>query len=517
LSVEQLLQDADLLSVPVMIVSADGAVLAVSQAAQNRLGLIAADVIGRQLAQIAGDQRGYVAEYLRACARSGAFLPGSIQLPNPEGVPIACRCEGAVVQPAQDQVPARILLRLHPREDAPDRFHALNQKIEELNREIGRRRAVEAALRETDRRKDEFLATLAHELRNPLAPISNALDLLRRTNGNSELAQRARDMMERQVRLMVRLIDDLLEISRVTRGKLELRKERVEIAAVIQNAIESASPAIERRRHTLITTFGGAPIYLEADPARLPQVFANLLDNAAKYTETGGRIHLSVERQGAEVVVTVRDNGIGIPAHHLPRIFEMFSQVNPALERTQGGLGIGLALVKGLVELHEGAVEARSGGPGMGSEFVVRLPAADQRPDAIQKTAASDRHGGAPKRRVLIVDDNRDAATSLAMILELMGHEVETAHDGAAALEAAAAFRPDVILLDIGLPKLNGYEVARAIRRQTWGEQLILIAVTGWGQEEDKRRALQAGCNYHLTKPIDPDGLEALLANSPDP
>jgi signal transduction histidine kinase/ActR/RegA family two-component response regulator len=517
LSVEQLLQDADLLSVPVMIVSAEGAIVAVSRAAQNRLGLVAAEVTGRRLAQLTGDDRAYLAQYLRACARSGAFLPGSIRLPGRQGVPIACRCEGAVVQPSHGEVPALILLRLHPPEDTPDRFHALNQKIDELNREVLRRREVEAALRETDRRKDEFLATLAHELRNPLAPISNALELLGRANGNSEMTEQARGMMERQVRLLVRLIDDLLEISRITRGKVELRQERVEIATVVQNAIETASPAIERRHHALTTTFQGTPIYLQADPARLAQVFANLLDNAAKYTDPGGQIHLSVRRQGSEVFISVRDTGIGIPAQYLPRLFEMFSQVNPALERTQGGLGIGLALARRLVELHGGAIEARSAGAGMGSEFVVTLPLPDRGRGVIEMTDAPEQSGGtAPKRRVLIVDDNRDAAASMAMILELMGHEVETAHDGLAALEAAAAFRPDVMLLDIGLPKLNGYEVARSLRQQPWGEQVILIAVTGWGQEEDKRRALEAGCNYHLTKPIDPDGLEKLLATSSD-
>jgi len=235
-----------------------------------------------------------------------------------------------------------------------------------------------------------------------------------------------------------------------------------------------------------------------------------------KYTDPGGQIHLSVQRQESEVVISVRDTGIGIPAQHLPRLFEMFSQVNPALERTQGGLGIGLALARRLVELHGGAIEARSAGAGMGSEFVVKLPVADPGRGATEMTDAPEQSGGAPKRRILIVDDNRDAAASMAMILELMGHQVQTAHDGLAALEAAAAFWPDVILLDIGLPRLNGYEVAREVRQQPWGGQVILIAVTGWGQEEDKRRALEAGCDYHLTKPIDPDGLAKLLATSSD-
>ena len=515
MSVEQLLHDANLLSVPVMIVSADGLIVAVNDAAQTRLRLDSAQLCGRHLGQIAGDQQDKIGEYLRKCASSAAFLPGMLRLTDKDGAQIACRCEGAVIEPAREGVPARILLRMRAREEALDRFRALNQKIEELNQEIGKRRQVEAALIESDRRKDEFLATLAHELRNPLAPISNALDLLRRSNGSADLAAQARSLMERQVRQLVRLIDDLLEISRITRGKVQLRKERVELATIIQNAIETASPLIERYQHSLTTTLQGAPVYLEADPARLAQVFSNLLDNAAKYTERGGQIRLSVERQGNEVVVSVRDNGIGIPAEHLPQVFEMFSQVNPALERTQGGLGIGLALVKRLVELHGGTVEAHSGGIGRGSEFVVKLPVVEQRAAVSEKHPIYEPRADTVQRRVLLVDDTRDAAYSMAMLLQLIGHEVEIAYDGMGALEAAAVFRPDAMLLDIGLPKMNGYEVARAIRQQPWGKQLMLVAITGWGQEEDKRRALEAGCNYHLTKPVDPDKLEKLLSEMP--
>jgi signal transduction histidine kinase len=371
-------------------------------------------------------------------------------------------------------------------------------------------------LREAHRRKDEFLATLAHELRNPLAPIRNALELLRRADGNDnghETGQQARSMMERQVQRMVRLIDDLLEISRISRGKVQLRKERVELAAVVQSAAEAARPCIEAQGHELTVTLPPEPVYLDADPTRLEQVFANLLDNAAKYTEKGGHVWLTAERQGDEVVVSVRDTGIGIPAEHLPRIFEMFSQVASALERSHGGLGIGLALVKGLVEMHGGFVEARSGGVGKGSEFTVTLPVVE----APVWSAPEPSGNGHPARfrskyRILVVDDNRDAADSLAMMLTMMGHEIQKAYDGLAAVQAAAASRPDVVLLDIGLPKMNGYEAARYIREQPWGGHMIVIAVTGWGQEEDRRRALEAGCDHHLTKPVDPAALEKLLA-----
>jgi CheY-like chemotaxis protein/two-component sensor histidine kinase len=315
------------------------------------------------------------------------------------------------------------------------------------------------------------------------------------------------------MRRMVRLIDDLLEISRITRGKIRLQKERVELAAVVRSAVEAARPSIEAQGHELTVALPPEPVYLDADQTRLAQVVANLLDNAAKYTPKGGHVWLTAERRGGEVVVTVRDTGVGIPAEHLPRIFEMFSQVASALERSQGGLGIGLALVKGLVEMHGGTVEARSGGTGEGSEFAVTLPVVEA--PAVAAPEPGD-NGESPcwraNYRILVVDDNRDAADSLAIMLKLMGHDIEKAYDGLAAVQAAAAFRPDVVLLDIGLPKMNGLEVARQVREEPWGKQMILIAVTGWGQEEDRRRALEAGFDHHLTKPVDAAVLAKLLA-----
>jgi signal transduction histidine kinase/ActR/RegA family two-component response regulator len=368
-------------------------------------------------------------------------------------------------------------------------------------------------LRDSDRRKDEFLAVLAHELRNPLAPIRNSLQLLRMGNGNGEIIEQARSVMERQLEHMVHLIDDLLDVSRITRGKIQLRKERVELAAAVQSALEAARPLIEASNHELTVRLPPEPTYLDADPTRLAQVFSNLLTNAAKYTERAGRIWLTVERQSGDAVVSVRDTGIGIAAEYLPRVFQMFSQVAPALERSQGGLGIGLSLVKGLVEMHGGTVEAHSDGPGKGSQFVVRLPVVDllthRSIDPERDAAASAR---CSPSRILVVDDNRDSVDSLATVLQLQGHDIQTARDGVEAVQAAAAFRPNLVLLDIGLPKMNGYEAAQRIRQHDWGKTMVLIAMTGWGQDEDKRRALQAGFDHHMTKPVDPVALEKLMA-----
>jgi PAS domain S-box-containing protein len=378
------------------------------------------------------------------------------------------------------------------------------------------RKHAEQALRDADRRKDEFLATLAHELRNPLAPIRNAVQILQAKGPLIPELQWARGVIARQVQVMARLLEDLLDVSRISRNKLELRKEWVELAAVLDTAVETSRPVIDAGGHELAVTLPPEPIRLEADPVRLAQVFANLLNNAAKYTEEGGRIRLSVERQGGDVLVSVKDSGIGIAAELLPRIFEIFSQAKPALVRSQGGLGIGLSLVKGLVELHGGGIEARSGGPGRGSEFVVRLPVAAGTP--VQEPARPGEDDGrlpAPKRRILIVDDNHDSADSLARLLKVMGHEVGTAYDGEQAVEAAEALRPEVALLDIGMPKLNGYDACRRIREQPWGQGMFLIALTGWGQEEDRRRTEEAGFNHHVVKPVDLAVLMKLLASLP--
>jgi CheY-like chemotaxis protein len=359
-------------------------------------------------------------------------------------------------------------------------------------------RRLNAELSEAHRRKDEFLATLAHELRNPLAPITNALEILRLKDPADSDTRWTRDVIERQVRQMTRLVDDLLDVARITRGKIALRREHVVLATIVHGAVEAARPFIEASGHQLAVSLPAAPIWLDADPTRLTQVLLNLLNNAAKYTPHGGRIALEASVQAGEAALVVRDSGIGIPAEYLPGLFEMFSQVEPALERSQGGLGIGLALARGLVELHGGAISARSQGAGMGSEFTLRLPIAM----APVESAAASADPAAPARlRVLVVDDNRDAAESLAVMLELTGHDVAVAHDGTAALEAAARLLPDVILLDIGMPGMNGYEVAGRLRQTEAGQRILLVALTGWGQEEDKRRAIEAGFDHHLTKP----------------
>jgi CheY-like chemotaxis protein/nitrogen-specific signal transduction histidine kinase len=385
---------------------------------------------------------------------------------------------------------------------------------QDLTAEIAERQRAEEALREADRRKTQFLAMLAHELRNPLAPIRNAVEILRRSGGDGQKMKPVTEMMQRQVGQMVHLVDDLLDVSRISRGKIELRKEPIELASVVYHAVEAIRPVCASMDHELTVTLPPQPTYVNADPIRLTQVVGNLLNNACKFTEKGGHIRLIVEREETQVLVRVQDTGIGIAAEQLPRIFEMFVQGDMSLERSRDGLGLGLTLVKNLVEMHDGSVEGSSAGVGQGSEFVVRLPLlSGLRPS--QSRAPSDAEpGGTVQRRILLVDDNRDSADSLAMLLKVMGHEVSTAHDGLEAVERAATFRPHVILLDIGLPRLNGYEAARRIREQQRHKDLTLVALTGFGQDEDRRRAEEAGFDAHMVKPVDFAALAKLLAAS---
>ena len=386
-------------------------------------------------------------------------------------------------------------------------------------RDITQRKQSEQALREADRRKTEFLATLAHELRNPLAPLRNAVQLIRLPETDWPSVAATSEMMERQINQMVRLVDDLLDLSRINLGRIELRKRNVELASVVTHAVEIARPLIQLMQHELISTVPDKPIFLNADSTRLAQVLGNLLNNACKFTEKGGRIWLSVEtgsgNRGLPVaIVRVRDSGIGIPADQISQVFEMFMQVDTSLHRSTGGLGIGLTLVKSLVELHGGTIEVHSDGAGKGSEFVIRLPIAVSESQTEPPTSISGQAtmGKSTARRILVVDDNRDAAESLAKLLTIAGHETHTVFDGQEALSAVDTFKPDVILLDIGLPKLSGYDVARRIRAQASGDCITLVALTGWGQDEDRQKSKESGIDFHLVKPVDPLALLTLLA-----
>ena len=377
--------------------------------------------------------------------------------------------------------------------------------------DITERKQAEDSVKLADRSKNEFLAILAHELRNPLAPIRSAVQILNREDALAPESHWALSAIERQVRQMARLIDDLVDVARITSNRFELRREQVDLAAVLQLAVETSSAPLKAGGQEFVFALPEESIYLDADSVRLAQAVSNLLDNAAKYTERGGRIWLSAERRGDEAVITVRDTGVGISAVVLPHIFEAFTHGEQPQARTRGGLGIGLTLAKRLVEMHGGTVAAESGGQDMGSTFVIRLPAVADPAQALEARAESaPRIGGSPLR-TLIVDDNRDAADSLGMLLRTTGHEIRTAYDGLEALQVASEFRPEVVLLDIGLPKIDGHEVAQRLRREPWGRRMCLIAVTGWSDESDRARSRAAGFDHHLVKPLDTGHLARLL------
>jgi len=373
-----------------------------------------------------------------------------------------------------------------------------------------------AELREADRLKDEFLAMLAHELRNPLAPIRNSLHIMKQSGTDPDTIMQVREMAERQVQHMARLLDDLLDVSRISRGKIELRNEIVDLKALVNRTIEAIRPVVEERAHELTVSLPALPVRVSGDPTRLEQVITNLLNNSAKYTDPGGHITLRLSRDNDQVVLSVRDDGIGITAEMLPKIFDLFVQAERRIDRSQGGVGIGLTLVRRLVELHGGSIEARSSGPGCGSEFIVRLPASEL-PTRTDETPieAQNGHVKARAHRILVVDDNQDAANSLGVLLRLSGQEVETAYSGAAALSRAADFRPALVLLDIGMPGMDGYQVARQIRQDPALAPIVLVAVTGWGQDEDRRRSKEAGFDHHFVKPVDPTTVEQLLTTLP--
>ena len=361
-------------------------------------------------------------------------------------------------------------------------------------------------LTQADRDKDEFIATLAHELRNPLAPIRNGLQILQKADPDSSMVPLAKAMMERQVSLLVRLIDDLLDVSRVSRGKIELTYEQVDVKQIIERAIETSGPAIEAAQHTIRQIVPPQPLEIRADALRLTQVISNLLNNACKYSEPGKQIIISARQEGKQIRLSVKDEGIGISAEMMPKIFDMFTQAQRTLGRTEGGLGVGLTLVKQLVEMHGGSVRAISAGIGQGSEFILHLPISGN-PMSHSSNHSPHTSTDMNTRRILVVDDNEDSALSLSLLFEITGDQTHTVHDGAAAVSAAESFHPDIILLDIGLPKMDGYEAAKAIRQQPWGQDMIIVALTGWGQQEDRRKSKAAGFNAHLVKPVDHDQL----------
>jgi signal transduction histidine kinase len=378
--------------------------------------------------------------------------------------------------------------------------------------DLTERKQVEGVLREADRRKDEFLATLSHELRNPLAPIRNAVELMRRAGRDPQIAERALAIMERQLHQLVRLTDDLLDISRITRNTIELRRDRIDLRAVLRSAIETIEPLSHGAGHELTANLPGEPLWVYGDFTRLAQAFVNLLNNAVKYTDRGGRIAVDATVEAGGAAVSLRDTGIGIDPAVLPRIFDMFVQIDPGSSRARSGLGIGLALTKRLVELHGGSIEAHSAGAGAGTTFVVRLPlvAAAERRETIEDFPPAP---AASRCRVLVAEDIPDAAEMMRLMIECMGHEVRVAADGVEAVAIAETFNPHIALLDIGMPRMDGYEAARRIRLAL-GNHVMLVALTGWGQEDDQRQAFAAGFDRHLTKPAEPDVLEDLIASA---
>jgi PAS domain S-box-containing protein len=474
----------------VIVTDAEGTITFLNEVAESLVGRTLAYARGRTLAdifRIVNEQDGLpVEDPVRKALRTAAVvgLANHTVIVRPDGSTIPIDDSAAPIR-LGDRIIGAVL----------------------IFRDISERRSSERALLDADRRKDEFLATLAHELRNPLAPIRNAMRIISAHADADANMGKAKEVVERQLKHMVRLIDDLMDVSRITRGRLELHRERIDLEAAVKIAAETSQPLLEMKHHALRVQ--AAPgVSVHADVTRLAQVFANLLNNSAKYSPPGSEISIEIASEGGQAVVSVSDNGVGIPQSMLPRIFDMFVQLEQGGLRE--GLGIGLTLVKRLVELHGGTVEASSPGTGQGSTFKVFLPLADSPPFEPANHPAVN---VAPsyRARILVADDNRDAADTLSMILELDGHEVRTAYDGMEALQVAEQFAPQIALLDIGMPNLDGYQTARRIRERPWGSAMLLVALTGWGQEQDRRRAAEAGFNCHLVKPVDPQTIGAVI------
>ncbi len=393
--------------------------------------------------------------------------------------------------------------------DLQQQIAALQERLQESEK------ARKHGLNPDDRQKDEFLAMLAHELRNPLAPIASAIAMLNVSNASDNpVIRRACDIVERQTRQLTRIVDDLLDVSRITRGKVVLQKQPLSITALIEDAVEISHPLVTELNHRLDISLPPHDLFVNGDSARLAQVLANVLNNAARYTEDGGDIWLSVSQVGTEVLISVRDTGIGMPSELLTDIFNMFTQSERSIDRAQGGLGIGLTIARSIVMLHDGRIEARSQGPGHGSEFVIHLPMLDTKPSVTaqqQRSISSDN----TNRRILVVDDNRDAADGMAMLLDISGHITMTAYDGVEAIAAVEQFQPELVLLDIGLPHMDGYAVAKHLRQQTWGRDIVLAALTGYGDDDDRRRSQEAGFDYHFVKPMEISILNELIEHMP--
>jgi PAS domain S-box-containing protein len=489
--------------------SLDGIIQSWNAAAEQLFGYTAAEAVGRHISLVIPPERVAEEDQILASLRAGRRIEHfETERVRKDGQRIIV---SLTISPIKDDsgnvVGASKIVR-----DITDR-----KRVESEQRQLeDHLRKLAADLSEADRRKNEFLATLAHELRNPLAPMSNMLEVLKRADDDANILKEAHDTIERQLAQMVRLVEDLLDVSRITHDRLELRRSDVELSAVIQQAVEVARPLIDSASHNLIIELPDEPIYLHADRARLAQVFGNLLNNSSRYTRSGGTISLTAARMDDEVIVTVKDDGAGIPQDKLDSIFDMFTQVDRTSDHSQGGLGIGLTLVRRLTEMHGGSIEARSAGEGQGSEFIVRLPILSTAA-GVEPRRADAQTDSPPQRRVLVVDDNRDSADSLAMLLKITGHKTYTAYDGLEAVEAIEKYRPEVVLLDIGLPMLDGHEVCRRVRQQPWGKDIVMIALTGWGQDDDRRKSEEAGFNGHMVKPVDYDKLLDLLESAGRP
>jgi PAS domain S-box-containing protein len=470
----------------------DGVITSWNKSAERIFGYTAAEAVGRPVTILIPPTRQHEEPEILSRLRRGEHVD-----------------HFETIRLRKDGTPLDISLTISPVKDDKGRIVGVSK----IARDITERKRAEQALLEADQRKNEFIATLAHELRNPLAPIRNSLHILRIAGAEDPATQRIHEIMERQVNHMSRLVDDLLDVARITSGKISLRPEPVEVAAIVRGAVELSKPMIDAGSHRLATTLPAAPLTVEGDQVRLTQVVTNLLNNAAKYMEPGGQIWLTVTSGEGEVAICVRDTGIGIAPEVLPRVFQMFAQGERDAKHAQGGLGVGLALAKRLGEMHGGQIEGLSPGLRQGSEFIIRLPLAKQQLAPATDTNPLSRETERARQlsRILIVDDNRDAATSLCMLLRMLGNDVQTANDGPAALELVDSYAPTVVLLDIGMPGMDGYEVVRRARQLPACKDTVFIALTGWGQEEDRRRTREAGFDHHLLKPVNIGALKVLL------